>query len=477
MPHHYAIYLWICVTIWALDRILRVVRLAIFNKEGRHPAKARIITGTSTILLTVYPNIKDVGFAPGVHYFLYFPDNWCFWESHPFTALSWRPTGPTLTRAPPKVLKALEEIPDPELEKALESEVEQVIDPANVPLPASVLPEPEIESDDEDDDGGMTVLSSYNDKVIDDSDDEEEEEEEDEEKSGDEEKKPRRPRKECEEEKKKKKEEKKQKKEARKSKKEERKSKKEERKSKKEERKPKKEEKKPREEKKIQKYSEKEIQKSRIITTSSARRGPARPKLTFLIHPRKGMTRTLLNRLLESPHHSLDMSCLLEGPYGIARPVQAFPTVVVIAGGVGMSTALPYLQQHMSKGVEITRRFLLIWSVRDGIMAQKILASIKSLGLSFRKDVELKLYITRAKEGDSFLLPAGVKVRYRRPKIERSIQREAKRRVPGTPMAVVACGGAAVVDCARKGSVMALERAAGRKGMGEIVYWEEGYGW
>jgi hypothetical protein len=461
MPHHYAIYLWICVTIWALDRILRVVRLAIFNKEGRHSAKARIITGTSTILLTVYPNIEDVGFAPGAHYFLYFPDNWCFWESHPFTALSWRPTGPILTRAPPKVLKALEEIPDPELEKVRESVIEQSLDPANVPLPASVLPE--IESDDDDDDGGMTVLSSYNDKVIDDSDDEEEEDEKEEEKPDDEEKKPRRHRKEREEAKKKKKEEKKQRKE--------------EKKSKKEERKPKKEERKPKEETKIQKHTEKETQKSRIVTTSSARRGPARAKLTFLIHPRKGMTRALLNRLLESPHHSLDMSCLLEGPYGIARPVQAFPTVVVIAGGVGMSTALPYLQQHMSKGVEITRRFLLIWSVRDGIMAQKILASIKSLGLSFRKDVELKLYITRAKEGDSFLLPAGVKVRYRRPRIERTVLREAKRRVPGTPMAVVACGGAAVVDCARKGSVMALERAAGRKGMGEVVYWEEGYGW
>jgi len=308
------------------------------------------LVGKSTLRLTVYPAIKDIGFAPGAHYFLYIPDRWCFWESHPFTAASWRPAGPNLTQAPEKVIVALRKT-----------------------TPNS----PQTSSDEED----------------------------------------------------------------------------------------------------IKKIRSNEKRKSyrrdTIIITTSTQRKPQRAKLTFLINARRGMTRSLLERI--TPGSSIEVPCLLEGPYGIARPVPSFPTVVIIAGGVGVSTALPYLMQHLSTRVEITKRFVLIWSVREGSMAEKILKGVKGLG--FRQDVVVKVYITRSEEKDSWRLPIGVKVRYRRPRIEESIIKEAKGRVPGTPMAVIACGGAAVVDCARKGTVEALEDAAGKNGSGEIVYWEEGYGW
>jgi hypothetical protein len=322
--------------------------------------------------------MNDVGFAPGAHYFLYFPDRWCPWESHPFTAAAWRPAGPSLTTAPEKVLVLLEKISEKR------------------PPPPNSKRIREIAADD-----GITSIQLHNTNDTDTDTDREKT-------------KPHRarpPRKDA----------------------------------------------------------------AFVVTTSSARRGPRRAKLTFLIHARHGVTRELLQRVLASPRQAIELPCLLEGPYGIARPVQAFPTVILIAGGVGISTALPYLQQHLSTGVETTRRFVLIWSVRDGTLAEKLLAHIRGLG--FRQDVVVKVFITRAKEGDSWRLPVGVKVRYRRPRIEDTILREASQRVHGTPMAVVACGGAAVVDCARKGSVMALERAGGRQGTGEIAYWEEGYGW
>ena len=377
MAHPYSIYVWVCVGIWALDRILRVVRLIIFNFRGRNLAKVKLIPGTTIIRLTVYPKMNDVGFAPGAHYFLYFPDRWCFWESHPFTAAAWRPAGPSLTTAPEKVLVLLEKISE-----------KRELPPNNKRIR-------EIAADEK-----ITSMQLHNTNDTD--------------TDTDREKKPhklRPPRKDA----------------------------------------------------------------AFAVTTSAARRAPQRAKLTFLIHARHGVTQNLLQRVLASPTKCLKLPCLLEGPYGIARPVQAFPTVILIAGGVGISTALPYLQQHLSTGIETTRRFVLIWSVRDGTLAEKLLAHIRGLG--FRRDVVVKVFITRAKEGDSWRLPVGVKVRYRRPRIEDTILREANSRVPGTPMAVVACGGAAVVDCARKGSVMALKDAGGMKGTGEIAYWEEGYGW
>ena len=346
-----------------LDRVLRLIRLAIFNFQGRHTAKVQRI-GASTLRLTVYPAIKDIGFAPGAHYFIYIPDRWCFWESHPFTAASWRSASPNLSQAPEKVWVALQKT-----------------------SPGS----PQTSSDEE---GGAnkrgkgkgnTATTTPTTNAL---------------------KPPRR---------------------------------------------------------------------KNIIITTSMQRVPLKAKLTFLIHARQGMTRSLLERIPSGA--AIQVPCVLEGPYGIARPVQAFPTVLVIAGGVGLSTALPYLQQQLQLSTEmaVTRRFVLIWSVREGAMAEKALKGVKGLG--FRPDVAVRVFITRSNPKDEWRLPIGVKVRYRRPKIEETILREARDRIHGTPMAVVACGGAGVVDCARKGVVEALEHAAGPRGTGEILYWEEGYGW
>ncbi|KAI5781403.1 ferric reductase like transmembrane component-domain-containing protein [Geopyxis carbonaria] len=336
--HPYKRYIWACVAIWSLDRSLRLLRLIVFNRRGRHTARAKIIPGTQTIRFTVYPKIKDVGFVPSAHYFIYIPDRWCFWECHPFTAAGWRPAGPSLTQTPDKLLFALERIKTPA-------------------------------------DGSNS--SNEKDAVI-------------------------------------------------------------------------------------------------LTTTSASRKGPARAKLTFLIHAQRGMTRDILQRIINSPEKSVDVPCFLEGPYGNLRPVHAFPTVVVIAGGVGISTGLPYLQQQLHRRREITHRFLLIWTVREGSLAEKVLREVR--GLSFRPDVAVRVYITRSNEKDSWRMPLGVKVRYRRPLIEEMIVKEANSRVPGTPMAVISCGGGAVVDSARRGAVRALDGAAGKKGRGEVVYWEEGYG-
>jgi len=189
----------------------------------------------------------------------------------------------------------------------------------------------------------------------------------------------------------------------------------------------------------------------------------------------------MLQRILSSPGRTLHhLPCLLEGPYGADRPIPSFPTVLVIAGGVGVSTALPYLQQHLSNPSS-TRRFVLIWSVREGAFAEKVLRhEVRAL----RSDTLVKIYVTQTREKrgkeegrEYWRLPVGVRVRRRRPRIEEIIVREAGMRVAGTPMAVVACGAGGVVDAARRGAVRALEGAAGTGGMGDVVYWEEAYGW
>lgn len=191
------------------------------------------------------------------------------------------------------------------------------------------------------------------------------------------------------------------------------------------------------------------------------------------------MTHNLQQRILDSPTREIEISCLLEGPYGNIRPVHAFPTVVVVAGGVGISTALPYLKKYLHHRRELNRRFVLIWTVREAALAENLLREIR--GLSFRPDVAVKLYVTgeneKLAEKENWRLPVGVSLKYKRPKIVKAVVKEGQGRVSGTPMAVIACGSGSVVDAAREGAVKALGEASGKKGMGEVLYWEESHGW
>lgn len=332
--HPYKAYIWACVGIWSVDRFLRLLRLIAFNLRGRHTAHAKLIPGTNTLRVTVYPGIKDIGFVPSAHYFLYIPDRLAFWESHPFTAASWRPAPPD---APPKVHQALRRIRQDSGTST-------------------------------DDKGPMRV------------------------------------------------------------------------------------------------------------TTSPPTSTRARPKLTFLITARKGMTGNLLARIQNSGQHTIEIPCLLEGPYGTLRPIHAFPTILLVAGGVGISTALPYLQEHLLSRTPALR-FTLIWTVREVELAVNVLHRVRGLGGN--SGVSIKVYITGAEPGkdEGRVFPQGVRVRYRRPRIIEQVVKAAQERERGTAMAVVACGSGAVVDDARRGAVEALKTAAGRDGRGEVVYWEEAQGW
>ena len=110
-------------------------------------------------------------------------------------------------------------------------------------------------------------------------------------------------------------------------------------------------------------------------------------------------------------------------------------------------------------------------------MAVKILQRVPELERSH--EMYIKVYITGepqpVKEGEG-VFPSSVRVRYRRPKIVEQVVKAAEERVRGTAMAVVACGSGPVVDEARRGAVKALRSAAGPKGRGELVYWEEAQG-
>lgn len=82
-------YVYACIGLWAQERLYRLYRLLKLTIGSRHQARIARVQGTKIIKLTVYPS-KEVDFFPGAHYYIYFQGMFRLYESHPFTAISYR---------------------------------------------------------------------------------------------------------------------------------------------------------------------------------------------------------------------------------------------------------------------------------------------------------------------------------------------------------------------------------------------------
>lgn len=72
-------------------------------------------------------------------------------------------------------------------------------------------------------------------------------------------------------------------------------------------------------------------------------------ELTFWIRPYDGWTRQLRDRCLRSPDFSTRSTVLLEGPYGHEFPLWRYDSVLLLAGGTGIASAVPYIRDHIAR--------------------------------------------------------------------------------------------------------------------------------
>lgn len=87
-------FLYPCIAIWVLDRMLRLKSLVLVSVMPRifKGVKATVTCNPDTdmIRLDVTAFLGNTQIAPGVYYYLYIPDALRGYESHPFTLCSWR---------------------------------------------------------------------------------------------------------------------------------------------------------------------------------------------------------------------------------------------------------------------------------------------------------------------------------------------------------------------------------------------------
>lgn len=112
-------FVWPCVAIWALDRLLRIGRVIYFGLLPRFGKGQKAIAtyneSAEIIRLDITKLLPSKEISPGHYYYLYAPGQIRGYESHPFTLCTWRqpdlggkePSSPTLTTEDDKAAESI----------------------------------------------------------------------------------------------------------------------------------------------------------------------------------------------------------------------------------------------------------------------------------------------------------------------------------------------------------------------------------
>jgi predicted ferric reductase len=145
-------------------------------------------------------------------------------------------------------------------------------------------------------------------------------------------------------------------------------------------------------------------------------------ELRLIIKRRKGLTDSLFNKVhqLKEPWRT---TVLIDGPYGgVSRDPGSFDTVVLVAGGVGVTFTLPILKDLVRRMQEHGKlrcsNVVFVWTVRSESNLDWLLTEIESC-LSPENGVQIKFFVTDGKSSsfassEKSLVPS-MTVEYRRP--------------------------------------------------------------
>ncbi|KAJ5311898.1 hypothetical protein N7508_002728 [Penicillium antarcticum] len=211
---------------------------------------------------------------------------------------------------------------------------------------------------------------------------------------------------------------------------------------------------------------------------------PQRLKLIFWVRPYDGWTRHLRQKCLSAPSLATETNVLLEGPYGDTFPIWRYESVLIIVGGTGIASAVPYIQDHLRRSVQDWERdsqsektrvrdIELVWTARQAAFIRDV--SCRELKTAFdRDDFSASFYTT----GDSTtctenLNELELNIQRGRPHLQSLIMsRAADASSAGSSLVILVCGPPGMADEARAATHLAM-----RQGYRSIKFVEESFTW
>lgn len=204
--------------------------------------------------------------------------------------------------------------------------------------------------------------------------------------------------------------------------------------------------------------------------------GPKRQSFGLVIKRHDGFTRKLYDLASKQPEGiPLTIGALVEGPYGHAKSLDSYGTVVLFASGVGITHQVPYIReliQGHADGTVATKRIIFVWAVPDTECLEWVQPWMNDImGMDQRRDIlRVFLHITRATLRQEVKSPSEtVRMRRGRPDVL-AIMADAARDRLGC-MGVSVCAGGGLSDEVRRASRFLVGQGV------NLDLMEESFGW
>ncbi|KAK2630133.1 hypothetical protein QTJ16_000953 [Diplocarpon rosae] len=196
--------------------------------------------------------------------------------------------------------------------------------------------------------------------------------------------------------------------------------------------------------------------------------------MSFVIRERTGFTSKLFRKAEGSPDQRFYTTTFAEGPYGGKHMMASYGTVMLFAGGVGITHQVPHIRNLVAgyaNGSVAARKVVLVWCIQSPEHLEWIRPWMSSiLAMEKRRDVlRIMLFISRPRSTKEIHSPSStVQMFPGRPNIEMLLDFEIESQVGALGVSV--CGSGSLSD-----DVRAAVRS--RQHVSNIDFVEESFSW
>ncbi|ORY69812.1 ferric reductase like transmembrane component [Pseudomassariella vexata] len=196
--------------------------------------------------------------------------------------------------------------------------------------------------------------------------------------------------------------------------------------------------------------------------------------MSYVIRARTGATDTLYQRAASQPEGRLWTTCFVEGPYGGVHKMHSYGTVMLFAGGVGITHQVPHVRDLVAgyaNGTVATRKIILVWIIQSPEHLEWIRPWMTEiLAMDKRREcLRIMLFVSRPRSTKEIHSPSStVQMFPGRPNIETLIGIEMEQHIGA--MGVSVCGPGGLSDEVRQ----AVRR---KQYNGHVDFVDEAFSW
>jgi len=196
--------------------------------------------------------------------------------------------------------------------------------------------------------------------------------------------------------------------------------------------------------------------------------------ISFVIRERTGFTSKLFKKAEGSQDGKFTTKVFIEGPYGGMHQMASYGTVMLFAGGIGITHQVPHVRALVAgyaNGSVAARKIVLVWIIQSPEHLEWIRPWMTSiLAMDKRRDcLRIMLFVSRPRSTKEIHSPsATVQMFPGRPNIEALLDLEIENQVGALGVSV--CGGGALSDDVRKA-------CRNRQHASNLDFVEEAFSW